>query len=183
MKIIITEEQLKNLIEGNIKSGGILNEQSFYPSGCRPSYQDSHGFESDNTSVKHIKNDFKYSTSSYWIKKFLSQYQKQAKSDREYKNAKEDLVKSMDNNSRMIYNKLDSENHPLYYGLPALFANNAKSAVGSYVPSGYGSAGVNRVTEYDIKLKNWVTTLVDVGNGEYSWTFEFDRVMKTRNVN
>jgi hypothetical protein len=183
MRIIITETQLKNLIKENVKLGDILNEQSFYPSGCRPTYKDSHGFESDNTSVKRIKNDFKYSTSNYWIKKLLGQYQKQAKSDREYKNAKDDLINSMDNDSRMIYEKLDSENHPLFYGLPALFANNAKSAVGSYVPSGYGSAGAKRVTEFDIKLKNWVTKLVDVGNGDYSWTFEFDRVMKTKNIN
>lgn len=162
----------------------LIIEQNFYPKGCRPTLRDDlHGQATDGKSIKKIRKDFKYSTSAYWAKKSLDDLQKKSKFNLEYRNAKDDLWQSMDGASREIYEKLGTENHPLYYYLVSAFAQNAKSAVESVVPSGYNSLSTKRVTDYKVSIGNWVTKLEDIGNNDYSYSFEFDRLIKTKGVN
>lgn len=172
MNILITESQLNR----------IICEQSFYAPGCRPTYrEDPHGHAYKRTSVKNETHNGRYANSKAYANKLLPELKKKDRwQNEEYETAKQDLYKSMDVSSRQVYDKLQKEKHPLYYYLVQNFATIATNRVTKVVPKYYNNPhSIEKVTKYKYTLENWVTKLNDLGNDDYSWTYNYDVVLKT----
>lgn len=171
MKLIITETQLLRLIK----------EQSFYPTGCRPTYrEDPHGHAYEKTSTTTENFNGTYSGAKRWVNQVLPDLKKKERwGNDEFQTAKEDLYKSMDSTSRKVYNKLAKEEHPLYYYLVHNYATVARNRVTLYKPKYADNPhSIAKVNKYKYALKNWVTTLNDLGNDDYSWNYKYDVVLK-----
>lgn len=171
MKIILTESQHKRL----------LFEQSFYPKGCNPGNRvDPHGHGYEGMSVKHYTNQNTYKKTSSAIVSLSNKMKSESRGD--FKDARRDLMATMDGESLSVFRKMENDGHPFADILITLFAANVKSALKSYVPSGYNSLSAARITDYNAQLKNWITKLTDLGNGDYSWRFDYDLIFITKGL-